>query len=150
MAIGYGVPCPKPPKREKKAPTRIKRKVKPRAERDHVSETRHYVFGRERDTCRACRCRLAESMHEIIPRGRGGKVSRRNSIAVCGQLGNGPECHGQLQRADIRVQGIGDERPDAERALRFFPQNQKSADWMRIPCGDCLESHPMREMEAAE
>ncbi len=133
--------------REKKTPQRIRRKSKPKDERDHVTKTRQYVFARERDICRCCRSRRAESMHEIIPRSRGGKVSRRNSIAVCGQLGNGPECHGQLQRRDITV--LVSQR-GAEGTITFWPQSQKSADWLRIKASDCIESGPMREYEAAE
>ncbi len=133
--------------REKKTPQRIKRKAKPRAERDHVSETREYVRARERGRCRCCRFRRGESMHELRSRGAGGKVSKANSVWVCGQLGNGPECHGQLQRRDITV--LVSQR-GAEGTITFWPQSQKSADWLRIKASDCIESGPMREYEAAE
>lgn len=137
----------KPAKREPKPRTRIKTRRKPKAERDAISAVRQYVFGRERDTCRVCRCRLAQSMHEIVSRGRRGKVSRKNSIAVCGQLGNGHECHGLCQRYEVVI-----EMPPegAEGPLRCTAKTRAAADWLKVKVGETIESLPMVYMEAAE
>ena len=147
MAIGYGVACPKPEKREKKARKPIRRTAKPKGERDRIAEVRQYVFARERDTCRICRCRLAQSMHEIIPRSRGGKISRKNSIAVCGQLGNGHECHGLAQRVEVAIE-MGHE--GAEGPLVCTPTTKAAAEWLKLKLCASIESHPMVYMEAAE
>lgn len=137
---------PKPPPRERKTPKRIKTHAKPKAERDRIAKIRQYVFARERNVCRCCRLRVAESMHELTSRSLGGKISRTNSIAVCGQLGNGHECHGQLQRREITV-----ERSDtlgAEAALYFMPMTAAARDWMKLGDRHGMESPPMRETEA--
>ena len=149
MAIDYSIfAIPKPPKREKKQPRRIRVKAKPKAERDNITKTREYVFARERGVCRCCRLRRAESMHELISRGAGGKVSKRNSVAVCGQLGNGPECHGLLQAKRITYTAS---RPDgAEGTLYFMPMDQGARDWMKLGDKHGLESPTMFTMEAAE
>jgi hypothetical protein len=42
-------------------------------------------------------------MHERTPKSLGGKVSVDNSMWVCGRLGNGPECHGLLQRREVKA-----------------------------------------------
>src|SRR5215831_15209150 len=95
MAIDYSqFAIPKPPKR-----ATVKAKAR-RARAEYVATIRQYVFARERNLCRCCRLRPAESMHEIVSRSIGGKVSRRNSIAVCGQLGT-DKCHGMLQQKRI-------------------------------------------------
>lgn len=92
---------------------------------------REYIFAREENWCRCCRLRPAESMHELISRGRGGKVSKRNSVAVCGTIvGTEQCCHTYLQQAEIKWH----EGPfGAEGLLRFIPTTQRSADWMRVP-----------------
>lgn len=138
---------PKSKPKAKKAKTRIKVHRKSKAERDAISAVRQYVFGRERDTCRACRCRLAQSMHEIVSRGRRGKRSRKNSIAVCGELGNGHECHGKLQRVEIAVEMS---EHGAEGPLRFTAKTPAAADWLKVKVGETIESLPMVYMEAAE
>lgn len=138
---------PKPPKRVKTPKRAIRVKAKPKGERDRVAETHQYCFGRERDTCRACRSRLGQSMHEIIPRSRGGKISRRNSIAVCGELGNGHECHGLCQRGELQVT-MGPE--GAEGTLIFTAKTRAAADWLKIKIGESIESQPMVYLEAAE
>lgn len=95
-----------------------------------TGKIRSYVFAREGEWCRCCRLRPAASMHELIPRGRGGKVSKRNSIACCGQLVGTEECcHTYLQQSEIKWSGGPD---GAEGLLRFIPTTQKSADWMRV------------------
>jgi hypothetical protein len=77
MGLG-GVACPKPePRKRTKA-----RKV--RVSRAAVRDVRAYVFARERDICRICRKRPATSMHELQFRSCGGRVSKRNSVAACG------------------------------------------------------------------
>lgn len=147
-AIHTARPNAKPPKREKKVRTRIKVKAKPKAERDRITKVRQYVFARERHLCRCCRLRRAESLHEITPRARCGPISKTNSIAVCGQLGNGPECHGRLQRHQILVErshSLG-----AEATLYFVPTDQSSRDWMKLGERHGMESPPMVDMEAAE
>ncbi len=107
---------------------------------------RQYVFGRERDVCRCCRIRNAESMHEIVSRGRRGKVSRTNSIAVCGVIvGAVPSCHTYLQQSQILVQfdkGLG-----AESRLTFTPLSVNAAEWMRVRVGEAIESDPMQRIE---
>lgn len=145
MAIGYGQSAPKPPKRETKAPTRIRTHRKPKADRDHVSAVRQYIIGRERNVCRCCRVRVGQSMHELIPRSLGGKISRKNSVWLCGDGVNG--CHGFLQRREINV------HPDetwAEGCLIFTPTTHPAADWMRIIRHQSVQSQPMVQIEALE
>jgi 5-methylcytosine-specific restriction endonuclease McrA len=81
------------------------------------------VFARDRETCRICRIRPAESMHEIVPRSLGGKVSLANSIAVCGDGVRG--CHGFAQRHEIRIEGRADDY------LEIQPCSRAAAEWMR-------------------
>ena len=115
-----------------------------------TAEIRQYVFARERGLCRCCRFRRAETMHEIQSRGSGGKISKRNSIAVCGDGTRG--CHGMLQQYDIHCWAPGDDltRPDAESVLEFWPRLKKASDWMHIAPGAHLVSPPMQETEIAE
>ena len=128
------------PERRQKSKARLERvRVK------GVHEVRMYVFARERYRCRCCRLRTANSMHEIQFRSRGGKVSRKNSIAVCGDGVNA--CHGFLQRHEITV-FIGFD--GAEGDLKFTPTTQQSADWMRVKVGETVESPTMFQVEAAE
>ena len=87
-------PKPEPRKRIKARRKRQQRKV--------VADVRAYVFARERGMCRCRHYRPAESMHEIIFRSQGGKVTPENSIAVCGDGVRG--CHGRLHRRDITIQ----------------------------------------------
>lgn len=147
-AVHGARPNAKPEPREKKPRQRIRVKAKPKAERDHIAETRAYIFARERGRCRCCRQRRAESMHELKSRGAGGKVSKRNSVAVCGQLGNGHECHGLLQRKQITYSA--NDPAGAEGTLYFMPMDQKARDWMKLNDTHGLESPPMRDLEAAE
>lgn len=92
-----------------------------------VGAIREYVFEREQGICRCCRIRKAESMHELKFRSLGGKVSKRNSVAVCGQLvGVEPSCHTFLQQNQIDWWG------DAEDMLGFRPLTAPAADWMRV------------------
>jgi hypothetical protein len=86
-------------------------------------------------------------MHEIVSRGRGGKISRKNSIAVCGQLGNGHECHGLAQRVEVAIE-MGPE--GAEGPLVCAPTTKAAADWLKVKLGTSIESQPMVAMEAAE
>lgn len=128
------------PERRAKAKARLERKrVK------GVHEVRMYVMGRERYRCRCCRLRTANSLHEIQFRSQGGKVSRRNSIAVCGDGVNG--CHGFMQRHEVSV-SIGLE--GAEGDLKFTPHTQAAADWMRVKAGETVESPIMQYVESAE
>lgn len=103
---------------------------------------RAYVFHREADICRCCRLRRAESMHEIQSRGAGGKVSKRNSIAVCGTLvGTEPSCHTYLQRCEIRCH-VHHEGYGAEGDLFFQPHMKIAADWLRTERMHGVESGP--------
>lgn len=141
MGPSSGLKYAKPEPR--KRTTERKKRVK------HMThgEVHDYVFGRERYICRCCRKRNAESMHEVQGRGRGGRVSPVNSIAVCGQLvGVGESCHTFLQRGEIAVSGTA---VGAEGTIEFEPRIQKAADWMGIPLGDSLESPVMQHTEIA-
>lgn len=110
-----------------------------------TEETRVYVFARERNLCRCCRKRPAESMHELQFRSLGGKVSVRNSIAVCGELGT-EQCHGFLQANQIAWEAH-DTAARAEGTLSFFPLSVAAAEWLGIGRGARLESPPMQTTE---
>lgn len=146
MSIDYDVfkDCGGQPK----GPTRKRLKGrKDRLQRKETGTVRAYVFGRERDICRCCRKRPAGSMHEIVSRGRRGKVSRRNSIAVCGQLVGTEECcHTYLQQHEIDVEMS---ECGAEGTLTFTPKTPRACTWMRVRVGESLESPVMQEMEMA-
>lgn len=120
------------PTRRKKAPgitARYRAKRRRIAVKDH-SEIRTYVFQREQDICRCCRIRRADSMHELKPRGRGGKVSKTNSVAVCGQLvGTEPCCHTYLQLNQIDWKATPE---GAQGLLQFRPTTPQAAEWMRV------------------
>ena len=83
-------------------------------------------------------------MHELKPRSVGGKVSRRNSVAVHGDGVNG--IHGLLQRHEIGYR-FEDESLGAEGALLFTAYTQAAADAMRIRLGESIYSPPMVAME---
>lgn len=113
--------------------------LKARAKRQHadrVSEVREYVFEREHGWCRCCETREADSMHEIRPRSLGGKVSRHNSIALCGSGTTG--CHGLIQSHKVEIEGS----QDAEQTLHFVPLTNIAADWLKIPLGQQIASAP--------
>lgn len=114
-----------PPRRKgyRARQTAKKRRVKTKGN----GAIREYVFEREQGICRCCRIRKADSMHELLFRSLGGKVSKRNSVAVCGDGVRG--CHGFLQRNEVRWEetSLG-----AEDLLTFRPMTRKSADWMRV------------------
>lgn len=107
-----------------------------------VKDVRQYVFARERNLCRCCRIRPAESMHEIRPRSVGGKVSRKNSVALCGSGTTG--CHGHAQGHRI---SIGGSILGAEAELVFTANNQAAAEHCRIKVGEQIVSRPMQEVE---
>lgn len=134
------------PKPERRQTTKRREK---RVHADHVAKVRAYVFGRERSVCRCCRVRVAQSMHEIVSRGAGGKVSRVNSIAVCGQIvGAVPSCHTYLQLREIEVSTFA--MIGAEGVLTFIPTTKAAADWMKVKFNERIESAPMIQIEAAE
>lgn len=139
MAIGYGEPCPKPEPRKKEKARKL------RLHRTTVHDVRDWVFARERDMCRCCRARAAHSMHELVPRSLGGKVSRRNSVAVCGS--GTSMCHGFLQSGQI----VWDMHPQegAEGRIVFTPKTELAASHCKIKLGESILSAPMRDMEAA-
>ena len=113
-----------------------------------VSEVREYVIGRERGRCRCCRKRLGESLHEIVFRSQLGKVSKANSVWVCGDGVRG--CHGLLQRHQIEVYGVGYDTPHAERTLVFRPVTLTAQEWLDVKPGQEISSPVMLEMECAE
>lgn len=111
-------------------PRRIVKQRKKRAEALDVRAVHDYVFTRERGICRCCGFMAAESMHEIIFRSQGGKVSKENSIAVCGDGVRG--CHGKLQRHEITVR-MHSKRLGAEGFLAFkgdcgFPDQERGSE----------------------
>lgn len=116
-----------------------------RVHRGNVTEVRAYVFARERNLCRCCRFRSAESMHELRPKSLRGRVSKTNSVALCGSGTTG--CHGFCQTHAIQARYAAD---GAEGAVHFYPTTRAAADWMRLVIGEVIESLPMREMEMAE
>lgn len=132
MAVGFGVAVPKYERTIRQGKARQKREQYKR-----TRTTREYVFGRERGICRVCRCRRAETMHELIPRSRRGKVCASNSVAVCGDGVRG--CHGFCQRYEILYEheGMGAEGP-----LTFRAETQAAADWMRVALGQAVLSVP--------
>jgi hypothetical protein len=90
-------------------------------------------------------------MHEITFRskGREGKPSRKNSIAVCGKLVGTEECcHTYLQQHQILVEY--DPHLKAEGELTFHPQNEKAREWLKLGDQFCISSSPRRETEIAE
>lgn len=127
----------------KHLPRRIAKARKKRAHAMTVAEVREYVFARERNICRCCRKRPAESMHEIVFRSQRGKVSKKNSIAVCGDGVRG--CHGFCQRHEIAV-SVWDER--AEGLLVFEPVSIAAQDWLCVKAGESIASPVMVEIEA--
>lgn len=131
---------------------RPRRLVKAAKDRDAMKQTkdvRAYVFGRERNICRCCRFRKAESMHEIIFRSQGGKVSRKNSIGVCGDGVRG--CHGLLQRHEIEVGQASRIGPhfNADDTLAFRALTLAAAECLRIRLGEWIVSPVMQETEIA-
>lgn len=81
-------------------------------------------------------------MHEILFRSLGGKVSKTNSIAVCGS--GTTLCHGYLQAKQVAV----DVGPLwAEETLTFRPLTRLAAEHMKIKVGESIVSPPMRETE---
>lgn len=119
-----------------------RKRLKARAKREKRAKhgaVRDYISNRD-GNCRCCRLRAGESMDELTTRGAGGKVSKRNSIWVCGTIvGAIPSCHTYLQLNQITVietlQG-------AEGMLTFTPRSREAADWMHLPIGRDLESGP--------
>lgn len=108
-----------------------------RAKRKNTKAVRPYCFDREMDICRCCRFRRAQSLNEEPPRSCGGKVSKRDSHAICGDGVNG--CHGYVTRNEIEI----DRGPEgSEGVLGFTPKTKAAAEWMRLPLGTRLESPP--------
>lgn len=136
----YYQTCPQP-----KGPSRKTLKSrKARVHRGNVTEVRAYVFARERNLCRCCRFRPAESMHELRPKSLRGRVSKTNSVALCGSGTTG--CHGYCQSNQIRY-AAGEY--GAEGPVIFTPVTHPAAEWLRIMQHEQIESRPMRDMEEA-
>lgn len=129
-----GIPKPEPRKRSKAREKRQQAK--------DASGVRAYVFARERDICRCCRSRRAESRHELRFRSLGGKVTKANCVAVCGDGVQG--CHGFLQRNEITYVAWGN---GAEDSLTFQPMTARAREWMKLADGQVLLSAPMRDCE---
>lgn len=137
-----GIPQPKP---ERRAKTKARAD---RVARKDKKTVREYVFEREQNICRCCRLRPAESMHEIRFRSLGGKVSKTNSIAVCGNGVAG--CHGFLQRNAIYVSETPFVNRGAEGELYFQPHEQDAADYMRVALYEGLASGPTPQIRGQE
>lgn len=113
-----------------------------------TKDVRAYVFARERNLCRICRLRPAESMHELRFRSLGGKVSRMNSVAVCGDGVRG--CHGFAQRNEISYRFFDDDVSiGAEGDIDFKPLTAAAAEWLKCRVGHVIESPPMVQTEIA-
>jgi hypothetical protein len=97
MAIGFGIPAPKPEPRKKLSAR------KDREKDAHVGRVRKQVFAAHDDLCVVCHW-PAESMHEITPASVvGDRVKATtvdNSVPVCGSGTTG--CHGLLQQHIVR------------------------------------------------
>ncbi len=118
-----------------------------RQQADKDAEVRVYVFGRERNVCRCCRIRPAESRHELISKGAGGKVSKRNCVALCGSIvGAVPSCHTYLQ--SHAIQWCDEPGRGAQGPLWFTPISREAADWLRVKIGQRIESLPMSAYES--
>ena len=113
-------------------------------ESDRDAKVRRYVFARERNICRRCRSRAAESRHELRFRSLGGKVTRQNCVAVCGSGTTG--CHGMLQDHSIAYDF---EHPalGAESTVIFTAKDRQAAEWLRIEIGESISSPVMQETE---
>ncbi len=134
--------------RKKPGPMARYRAKRRRAAMKMAKPIREYVFDREQNICRCCRIRRAESRHELIPRGRGGKITKRNCVAVCGQLiGIDPSCHTYLQNSQIGVEMSAE---GAEGQLSFRAQSDDAAEWMRVEKGLWVCSMPGGRNEELE
>ncbi len=111
-----------------------------------VHEVRAYVEARERGVCRICRARRGESMHELRFRSLGGKVSRRNSVWVCGSGTTG--CHGLAQSLQVKYDMGPPE--GAEGSITFTPCTALAADWLKVKVGESILSEPTGVLEVAE
>jgi hypothetical protein len=127
-------------------PVKAKRRDE-RENQDRTAKIRAYVFGRERNICRICRCRPAESMHELKPRSIGGKVSRANSVAVCGSGTTG--CHGFAQSHQVIVAENANPY-DADRPLQFQARTRAAAEHLKVNLYQWILSPPMQHTEIAE
>jgi hypothetical protein len=115
-----------------------------RFESEREKRVRIYVFARERDLCRVCRIRQAESRHELRFRSLGGKITRENCVACCGSGTTG--CHGYLQANAI---GYDFETParGAEGTIYFPVKTEAAAEWLKVLRGHILVSPVMVETE---
>jgi hypothetical protein len=133
--------CPKPERTPRKTPKRLQGKTpKSPEERERIALVRQYVFARERNRCRICRCRPASEMHELRPRSLRGRVSRTNSIAV------DATCHRLIQGHAISY--TQEPVRGAEASLYFMPMTGEARTWMKLGDKHGIESPPSREMEA--
>ncbi len=117
-----------------------------RQETAREARVRVYVFARERNLCRVCRLRAAVSRHELRFRSLGGKVTRENCVAVCGDGVHG--CHGHLQAHRI-LYDFETPIKGAEGTILFPVNHEFAAEWLRVLVGHVLVSPPMVEIEEA-
>ena len=99
-------PVPKPPKREKKAPKRIRPKSKKLVKKDEVwGDVRQIVLARDKYQCVAkvsqyC-SKNGEHIHHLLRRSAGGSHEPENLISLCAA------CHGWVHNhpAESRARG---------------------------------------------
>jgi hypothetical protein len=72
-------------------------------------------------------------MHEVKPRSLGGKISLENSIAVCGELGTGHECHGLAQRREMKVTAMWTDMLGNVRRS-WLPVTEAARKWWEAEC----------------
>ena len=119
-------------KRKALGPTARRRAAKRRNQLrgEHLVKIR--VRQRDGDVCRCCGTRQAESVHEIVPKSLGGKVSDENSIHLCGDGIRG--CHGLAQRNEIRIgAGMGKDDLDAGGSLLGTVFSRAAIRWLKLP-----------------
>ncbi len=110
----------------------------------NTRSVRDYVFARERNIDRVTRSLPAESMHELLFRSLGGKVSRRNSIAVHGSGTHGTHYYLQSNQIGYRFE---DDALGAEGTVYFEVKTQAAADHCRVAVGFVIVSPPMVQTE---
>jgi hypothetical protein len=110
---------------------RARKREKKHTHAQAVATVRPAIFTASGGWCVCCRIRRAESMHEVLPRSRGGKVSIANSIPVCGS--GTTKCHGFLQRNAITATAKPEHlvEPIAAWGFTFMATTDAAARWLR-------------------
>lgn len=109
---------------KKPRPLVVERGMKRLKREQHRVDIKAQVFKRDAGLCRCCGGHATE-MHELVPRGAGGKRSLYNSIAVCGYAG--ANCHRLLQRYVIKWLFTNDDN-GAEGLIEFHANGRT---WQR-------------------